>query len=256
MDLRLPGQTLLGAGQSGLFPLQPGGEGGGALQRLQIFLHLSQPGLQLGDVPHAFVDLPPVFPGLQLLHSLGEGHVLLPRRDQGGDAPLQLGGGGEGQVSLPQKGGAGEHLRPHSGEQLAAVGGGETGHRLLGAGVDGGEGPERGVSPGAPADGDVPALVVQGDLSLHGGSGPGLIAVLVSEIALFVPVPGVDAVEHGPPEGGPGGFTPLVGGVDEGETGSRLQPGPLQPAEGGGHGFDFHGSSPLSKAASPYRAAS
>ena len=257
---RLPGGQLVPAAlQPGPLPLQIGEPGGHFLQLGQRVPHLGQLPLQPGDLPHAAVDPAAVEPVLQSALDLGEGDLLLPGGGQGGDTPLQLGGGGDRELVSAQEGGAGKHLGPRSGEQLPAGLAGEAGDGLLGAGVHRREGAKGGVPPGPPADGDRPALPLQLQLPLHGGARPGLIAVFVGQMALLVPVPGVDAVEHGPPEGAPGGFAPLVGGVDHGEAGPRLQPGVVQFAEGGGHGLDLHSrfpSSRSSRAARPYRAAS
>src|SRR5699024_6537449 len=78
------------------------------------------------------------------------------------------------------------------------------------------------------------------------------------DIALFVPLLGVDAVEHGPQEGRPGGLAPLVGGLDDIQPLLQLQLPVIQAAEGGFHTNDFHGqgSSPFSSAANANRAAS
>ena len=258
VGLSLLEQTVPFPDQLGPLPLQAGRLEGGALQLLQGLPDLDQLPLQPGDLPHALVHLAFVLPILQPPHGLGEGDLLLSGGHQGGDPPLQLRGGGDRHVPCPQKSGAGEDLLSHTGEQLAAVGPGEAGDGLLRAGVDGGEVPEGRGPLGAPADQDLPALQLQTDLPLHGGPGPGLIAVLVGQVAFPVPLAGIDPIEHGPPEGGPGGFSPLVGGMDQGEAGTGLQPGPLQNTEGGRHGSDLHGhtSSPSSRAARPYRRAS
>ena len=247
----LPFQGADGLLQAGDLPAQGG-------QRFRLLLHLGQLLLQLGDLAHALVHPAAVEPLPQAGLGLGKGHVLLAGGDQGGDAPLQLWGGGDGQVSpAAQEGGALKYLPAHAGEQLPAGVGGETGYRLLRPGVHGGEGGEGCAVFGAPADGDIPAPPLHLQLPGHGGPGPGLIAVFLRQMALPVPLPGVEAVEHGLPEGAPGGFSPLIGGADQVQTVPQLQPGPVQLAEDGGHGSDFHGqmSSPFSSAARPKRAA-
>ena len=247
---RRPGQRLVNAClflelvplslQGADLLLQLGGLVGSFRHCRQLLPHLGQLALQPGNLAHAFVDLTFILPRLQPALHLRKGDVLLPCGDQGGNAPLQLRGGGERQPARAQEGGAGKDGQPHAGELLAAVGGSELRYRLLRAGVDGGKGAKGGVPPGAPADGDVPALPLQAHLPLHGGAGPGLIVVFIRQIALLVPVPGVDAIEHGLPEGGPGGLAALVGGVDEVEPLTRLQMGLVQLAKGGSHGNQLH----------------
>jgi hypothetical protein len=186
----------------------PGRLGPGALQLVELIVELAKlvhtagqlrplP-LQLGDAAHALVHLPAVEPLLELPLHLGVGHVLLPGGDQGGDAGLQLRSGANGQsTALTDEGGALIDLPAHPQQHLPAGVGGETGNGLLRPRIYGGEGAEGHIAPGPSADGDVPALPLQGDFPLHGGAGPGLVAVLVGQVALSVPVPGVNAVEHG-----------------------------------------------------------
>ena len=252
-------QDSLPALQLRLFPLQAGQGPVGLLQPGEHRPGLGQLPLQSGDQAHALVHLPPVQPLPQLPLRLGKGHVLLPGGNQGGDAPLQLRHGGDGQgAPLAHESGAFKDLLPHPQQELAAGVAGQAGHRLLGTGVDGGECPKGAVPLTPPAQGDVPPVPGEDQLPLHGGPGPGLVAVLVRQIALPVPVPGIDAVEHGLQKARPGGFSPLVGGLDHIQSGAQLQPRPLQPPEGGCHAFDLHSatSSPCSKAASPNRTAS
>ena len=255
-QLRLQG--LLLPAQAPLLRRQ-GVEGPGELlQLLPAGLHLGKLSLQLWNAAHALVHLPPVEPLLQTPLRLGVGHVLLPGGHQSGDAPLQLRGRLDGQrAALPQKGGALKHLPAHPQQQLPAVGPGQAGDGLLGAGIHRLKGPEGGVPLGGAADGDVPPLPLQGDLPLHGGAGPGLVPVLVRQVPLLVPVPGVDAIEHGLQKGGPGGLAPLVGGLDQVEAGGELQSLSRQLAKDRRHGFDLHGaiSSPFSRAARPKRTA-
>ena len=145
----------------------------------------------------------------------------------------------------------------HPQQQLAAGIRRQAGDGLLCAGIDGGKGPEGDAPPGAPADGDVPALPLQQQFPLHRGPGPGLIAVFVRQMSLLVPVPGVDPIEHSLQKARPGGFPALIGSLDQIEARGELQPLLRQPAEGGCHPFDPHGatSSPFSRAARPKRTA-
>ena len=212
----LGGQQVSTGGQGGPLPLQQGDAAGQLLQLLQGLVHLPQLSLQPGDQPHASVDLSAVEPLPQPPLGLGVGHVLLPGGHQRGNTPLQLRGRCNRQISTRSNEGRPlKDLPSHTGEQLAAVGGSQAGDRLLRPGVDGGKGPEGSAALGTPAEGDVPALPLQVHSPLHGGAGPGLIPVLVRQIPLFIPVPGIDAIEHSLPKGGPGGFAPLVGGIDQ-----------------------------------------
>ena len=258
MGLQLRLQLFLPAGQTSPLRRQEvhlivdllrfSADGGGLCQRL----------LQLGDTAHAPVHPPAVEPLLQPPLRLGEGYVLLSGGHQGGDAPLQLRGGGDGQgAALSHKRGALKDLPAHSQQQLAAGIRRQAGDGLLCAGIDGGKVPEGDAPPGAPADGDVPALPLQQQFPLHRGPGPGLIAVFVRQMSLLVPVPGVDPIEHSLQKARPGGFPALIGSLDQIEARGELQPLLRQPAEGGCHPFDPHGatSSPFSRAARPKRTA-
>ena len=77
---------------------------------------------------------------------------------------------------------------------------------------------------------------VQG--ALHGAAAPGGIAALVRSGAA---VPGVQAVEHHPEEGRPGGLARLVGGFYNVQARLQVQLLLLQLAEGGRETFDLHG---------------
>ena len=216
VDGPLPLQLAEGLLQSGAAGFQGGNLPGGLLHLGESLLHLLQLLGEPGNETHALVHPTAVEPLFEPPLRLGVGHVLLPRGHQGGDALFQLRGGGDGEIAPgTDEGRALKDLPAHSGQQIPTGLGGEAGHRFLRAGIDGGEGAEGGVSPGTPAEGDGPPLPLQLHLPLHGGARPGLVVVLVRQMALLVPVPGVDAVEHGPPEGAPGGFAPLVGGLDE-----------------------------------------
>ena len=73
-----------------------------------------------------------------------------PEGHQGGDAPLQLRGGGDGQgAALSHKRGALKDLPAHSQQQLAAGIRRQAGDGLLCAGIDGGKVPE-GDAPQGP----------------------------------------------------------------------------------------------------------
>ena len=160
--------------------------------------------------------------------------------------------GGEGHLALLDEGGALEDLTGDPQQGLAAGLGGETLHILAGGGPDGREGPPGRGAFGSPAEGEAPALPFQGERAFHGGTGPGLVAVFLGQIARLVPVPGGEAVEHGPEEGGPGGLARFVIGHDEGEALTGAEDGVVQTAEGGGHFNDLHGvSSPFSSAVRP-----
>ena len=230
---------------------------GHLLQRGQLLLHLLQLTFQLRDLAHAAVHPAAIAHFPQPLLRLGVGHILPPGGHQVGDPFFQLRGRRNGQgPPLADEGRALVYLTSHPGKHLAAVGGGQLRHGLPRVGIDGRKAPKGGIPPGAPAQGDLPALPLQLDLPLHGGARPGLVAVLVRQIVLLVPVPGVDSIEHGLQKGAPGGLARLVGGGDQVQPLPQLQPGLIQSAKAGGHGFYFHKiSSQPSRAAMPKRTA-
>lgn len=245
----------------GLEPLQlpPGllGQTEGLGLAGQGLLHVGQLLLQPGDQA-GLVVLPAVEPVPQAALYLGVGHILLPAGGQGGDAGLQGGGAVDGRAPLAHEGGALEYLPGHAGEGLPRVVPGEAGHRLRRAGIHRLKAAKGGAPLGPPAEGDGPALPEQLHAPLHGRAAPGLVAVLLREVALTVPLLGVDPVEHGPQEGRPGGLAPLVGGLNDIQPLPQRQLRALELAEGGAHLQNLHrqGSSPFSRAASPKRAAS
>ena len=167
-------------------------------------VHLPEGGVQRGQLPFQLGDqavgpvgpaaVSPVFQGA--LHG-GIGHVLLPGGGQGGDAGLQLPAGADGRPALPHKSGAQVHLLTHPGELLPRIGGGETGDRVAGGGVDGLKSAQGVGSGGETAQGDLPALPLYLGLPGHGRARPGEIAGLIRQKAGLIPLPGVDAVEHG-----------------------------------------------------------
>ena len=101
---------------------------------------------------------------------------------------------------------------------LPAVLRGEEGNGLPGGGPHRRKGAPGNVPPGAPAEGDAPALPDEIHRALHGPARPGLVAVFLGQIARLVPVPWRKAVKHGPEEGAPGGLPGLVGGLDDIQT--------------------------------------
>ncbi len=215
----------------------PGGGGGQVLHLFQggadgalLLLHLGQ---EAGLVVAAGVEL-----AAQLVRRAGEGGVLLAGSYQRSDALLQGLALLHRQAGLADVGAALEYVLGHAQEGFAAGGGGEVRYRLGGAGINGGKGSHRGVGPGGAAEeGDVPQIGGGLQHALHGAAAPGKVAALVR---VGTAVPGIQAVEHHPEEGCPGGFARLVGGFDEVEAGRQLQLLLLQLAEGGGKTFDLH----------------
>ena len=270
LEIQLPlGNGLMKGQLPGAEGMLPSGLGPLSLQLVELVVELGELActagqfrlllLQLRDAAHALVDLAAVEPLLELSLHLGVGYILLPGGNQGGDAGLQLRGGADGQgAALSDEGGALIDLPAYAQQHLAAGVGGQAGDGLLGAGIHGGEAAKGHIAPRPSPNGNVLALPLQGDLPLHGGAGPGLVAVLVGQVALSVPVPGVDAVEHGLQKGAPGGLSSFVGGGDDVESRLQSQALSLELAESGSHGFDLHGatSSPRSRAARPKRTAS
>ena len=224
---------------------------------LQGAAHLPQLSLQLGDEPGGAVGLAAVAPVFQGAHGGGVGDLLLSGGGQSGNAPLQIRGGGDGGVPLAHQGAADKHLPAHPREGLSHVGGGEEGHRVPGGGVHRLKAPKGAGAVGKAAQGDALPLPLQPEFPRHDGPRPGLIPRLLGQVPRLVPLPGVDAVEHGGEEGRPGGFSTFVGGGEDVEPGGEGEGGPLQLAEGGGHGDDVHArmSSSPSRAASPKRVA-
>ena len=214
--------------------------------------------LQFGDEAVGPVGPTAVAPVLQCAFGGGIGYVLLPGGGQCGDAGLQLAVLGDGGAVLSHEGGAEIDLFGDTGELFAHIGGGQAGDGVSRGGVNRLKA-AKGVAFGSEAaDGNVLALPLYPEFPRQGSARPGLVAVFVRQEASFVPLLGVDAVEHGFQEARPGGFSRLVGGGDDGEPIAGGEDGLLQSAEGGGHFNDFHGqmSSPPSKAANPNRVAS
>ncbi len=176
----------------------------------------------------------------QLTRRVGEGGVLLPGGNKGGDPPFQGGALVHRQPGLADIGAALEDILGNPQKGLPTAGGGEEVHRGGGVFIHGGESPHGGVGPGCAAgDGDLP--LGQGEVygAVHGAAAPGLVAPLVRSRSA---VPGVQAVEHDPQEGGPGGFARLVGGLDDVETRLQVQRLVFQPPKCGGKPFDLHGA--------------
>ena len=204
------------------------------LQGPLLPLDLRQLRLRGGDAPGAVV--PPL---VQLLFQgglrLGIGGVLLSGGDEGDDAPLQLGVGGDTQTSLPDEGAALKHLTGNAQQLFAAVLPGQVGDRLLGAGIAGGELPHRrSGAPGVADQGQVPAGHGAIHAPLHGSAVPRGIAVFLRDEASLVPLTAVDAVQHGEQKGAPGGFSGFIGCFYDVETVLQLQMLLMKLAEGGG----------------------
>ena len=225
---------------------------GGALlgiqQRLLLLLQLGQ---QAGLVIPAAA-----LPGPQPLVGLGPGHVLLPGGHQGGNALLQFLALGDGQVGLPQEDRPVKDLPADPGEGLPHVLGGEARRGQAGGPVDGGEVPHGDAPGGGPADLQRSVPLLADHEALHGDAAPGAVTVLIGRGSLSVPLAGVQAVEHGPQEGAPGGLARPVGGADEGKAPVEGQGLVFQTAKGGRELQEFHrGSSLPSRAARPKRTA-
>ena len=166
---------------------------------------------------------------------LGVGDALLPGGDEGEDALLQLGAGADAEVALADQGAALEDLPGDAKEGLAAVPGAELRDGLRRPGTEGGEGAHGGVlAAGLPLEGDLAEAAGAVHPAGHGGAVPGGVAVLLRQDAGPIPLPAVDAVEHGGQQGAPGGLAALVGGPQDVETVSQLQGLSLQAAEDGG----------------------
>ena len=234
-------QGLLPAVQGPKPLLQPGGLDVQLLQSLQLTaagLQLpARLGQQAGLVVPAFVFQLP-----QAGSQGGAGGTVV----SCGDQPVQPVAQGlvpaYGQVPALQEAGALVYAALHAQQNLPApvrrqLRDGETGFRLEGAKVAHGNAPL-----GLPLDGNAAILPQHLHRALHGLSGPGLVPLLVRQLALAGPLPGVDSVEHGQKEGAPGAFSPLVGGGDEIQPGGKGQGLSVQLPEGGGHGAEDHGS--------------
>ncbi len=173
---------------------------------------------------------------LQALIALGEGHILLPGGDEGGDALFQLRALGHGQAALADVGAALIDAQGHARQYFAGLpareegaGGGRGG---IGAGklAHGGAGPAGGAAEGVGLL-SLPELHRPG----HGGPGPGGEAHLVG-----VAAPAPEAVEHHPQELAPGGLAGLVGGIEDVQPRRQIQTGALELAEGGLQLREFH----------------
>ena len=168
--------------------------------------------------------LPPVQLLFQSGRGFGVGGVLLTGGDQGGDAALQLGVLVHGQSVLADKGAALKNLPGDAQQNLAAVGSGQTGVFLSGAGVDGLKLPHgSSCPPGFPQQGQSLSAGDTVHPPLHRTSGPGSVAVFVGNEAGPVPFPAVDSIEHGGKKGTPGGFAGFVGGLENVQAVPQLQ---------------------------------
>ena len=203
--------------------------------------------------------LPLALPGAELSLRLGEGGGLLPRRDHGRDAALELGRTRDGDAALPDEGRAREDRRAHAGERLADGRGVDAGDGFVRAGIDGGE-----IAHGRlfvrrrAAERDAFALVLERDLALHGRAAPRGIPRFGGQLAAAGALGRVHAVEHGAQEGAPRALAALVRRVDDVEAAVELELVSGEGAEGGLHGSDDHKgntSSSRSSAARPQRAA-
>ena len=217
------GLLLAQAGGPGLELGQILAQGGGLGEGL---LELGLLRLQLGDQA-AFVEPAAVEPGLEAFVGLGPGYILLPGGDQGGDPLLQLLALADGQASLAEEHRAVKDLLAHASEDLPGGLPGQAGHGQAGVLVDRRKIPHGHPAGGGPAELQDPALEFTDQQPLHGGAAPGPVTVFVGGGALAVPLAGVQAVEHGPQEGAPGGFPAAVGGPDEGHPRAEFQGVPL-----------------------------
>ena len=174
----------------------------------------------------------------QMFRRAGEGGVFLPGGNKRGDALLQGLALLYCNTGLPNVSGPLKDVLRNAKKSLAAPGGGEPVHWLGGAGMDSGKGAHGGAGlAGVPENGYVPIGCGQLQRPLHGAAGPWEITALVRCGAA---VPGVQAVEHHPEEGRPGGFARFIGSFNDVQTGSQFQAVALQPPEGSGKSVDLH----------------
>ena len=72
----------------------------------------------------------------------------------------------------------------------------------------------------------------------HGGPAPRGISVFISNKACLVPLPAVDAIEHGDQKSTPGRFPSLIGGLYDIQAILQFQSAALKLTEGCGHTVD------------------
>lgn len=240
---RVPGFQFL---RKGLYPLiQSLGLLAGLLQLsgqsvalLQRGAQLLQLGFQGGDLA-GFVVAAAVELLFQRGGRLGKGYILLAGGEQRGDTSFQLRVPGDGQARLPDEGAALIYLPGHAQQRLAAVLAGEAGHDVPGTGIEGFEFPHgRALAPGGPHESNVPAIPAAVHPSGHEGTGPGGVAVFVRRGTGAVPLPAVDAIEHGEQKRAPGGFPGFIGGLQDVQARLQLQCIVLKAAKRGGHALD------------------
>ena len=149
---------------------------------------------------------------------------------------------GHRQVRQPDESGPGKDALFHPQQHGAAVGSGQLRHRQAGVGFKSLKISKNGAAFGLSLNGNVPALPAQVYGAGHGHTGPGGIVLLIRQSRSGGSGTGLQAIEHGNQEGTPGGFSPLIGGVDHIESRLQGQCLMLQLAEGGSHRIDLHGS--------------
>ena len=188
---------------------------------------------QLGEQA-GVVEAAAVLPAFQGFVRLGPGALLLPGGHQGGNPPFQLLALGDGQAALAEKNRAVKDLPPYTGEGFPQVFPGEAGDGAAAVHIHRGEIPHRDPALGGAADLNDGTAIFTEHGALHRGPVPGAVAVLVGGGPPLVPLAGIQAVEHGPEEGTPGGLAAAVGGTDEGHARAEGEGLPLEAAEGGG----------------------